>query len=297
MNGVCPNVFRLKAFYPKALKWSCAIVVSLLVHVAAAGIYSYQAQPEQGYSLGEGEGGVEVGLGQAGSYVHSAAEPEPQKTPDSEPVANPEPPVEKAESKSAPKPVKKPEPAKIQVETPVKATVKTVQAEHAKHSLAVEKPATPVEDESEKSDVTPQKEAELDQAKTDLKSGRENTTASVRATGRAKGAKSGARKGDSRHYFGEVTAWLNQHKRYPVELKKKKKQGVVVVQFTVNRDGVVTASSIKKSSGILQLDTAALQMLSDASPLPAIPDWMGRQTLTLALPVEYSLITNTVFKE
>jgi protein TonB len=121
--------------------------------------------------------------------------------------------------------------------------------------------------------------------------------ASIKATGRTNSNRSGASKGETNRYFGEIMAWLSKHKRYPVELKKKKKQGVVTVEFSIDRNGYLLSARVKKGSDYPELDAAAMAMLSNASPLPAMPDWMDRQTLTLSIPVEYSLITNSSFKE
>jgi periplasmic protein TonB len=92
-------------------------------------------------------------------------------------------------------------------------------------------------------------------------------------------------------YYQKLIQKLNAHKSYPTELKKDKIQGVVIVRFTLNRNGEVLASSIKKSSGNSALDNAALEVLKKASPLPPMPDFINGETLTLSLPVDYSLIT------
>ncbi|WP_148312720.1 energy transducer TonB [Marinobacter similis] len=86
-------------------------------------------------------------------------------------------------------------------------------------------------------------------------------------------------------------AWLHQHKDYPPELKKEKVQGVVVIKFSINQRGEVISASIKTGSGHASLDQAALDMLERANPVPPIPEAMARERLTLAIPVEYSLIT------
>jgi len=65
----------------------------------------------------------------------------------------------------------------------------------------------------------------------------------------------------------------------------------------LQRDGSVTASSVKKSCGHAQLDQAALDMLNAAAPLPPLPASMDRQQLTLVIPIEFSLITNNRYKE
>ena len=93
-------------------------------------------------------------------------------------------------------------------------------------------------------------------------------------------------------YLAELFRKLARHKVYPAELKKNRIEGRVVVKFTLAADGRVMNPSIQQSSGHDSLDEAALQMLNRASPLPAIPTWMKRSELTLAVPVEYSLLTD-----
>jgi protein TonB len=95
-----------------------------------------------------------------------------------------------------------------------------------------------------------------------------------------------------RNYINAVMRQLHRHKTYPRELKKAKVEGTVVLEFTIDRDGRLCASSVQRSSGSPELDRAALDMLARADPLPAIPDFMNRDELALAIPVEYSLITD-----
>lgn len=92
-------------------------------------------------------------------------------------------------------------------------------------------------------------------------------------------------------YFSQLNGWLNRHKRYPAAAKKAKQQGVVIVNFTIDRRGALLSSRIERSSGQALLDDAALALLQRAAPMPRIPDSMGLQTLTVSLPIDYSLIT------
>ena len=113
----------------------------------------------------------------------------------------------------------------------------------------------------------------------------------ARATGRRQSRRFGGRTGDPTSYFSDLIAWLNQYKDYPTALKKRKQQGVVVVAFTIDRSGTVLVSSVQHSSGYPLLDRAALDMLDRASPLPSMPESMPQESLNLAVPVEYSLVT------
>jgi protein TonB len=95
-----------------------------------------------------------------------------------------------------------------------------------------------------------------------------------------------------RNYIAAVMRQLQRHKTYPRPLKKAKVEGTVLVEFTIDRHGRLVASTVKRGSGHPDLDRAALDMLARADPLPGIPDFMQRNELALAIPVEYSLITD-----
>ncbi len=93
-------------------------------------------------------------------------------------------------------------------------------------------------------------------------------------------------------YFSLVSAHLNRKKKYPNEAKKALQQGIVTVRFTVNRDGGVSAVSIKRSSGHAVLDQATLDLMQRVAPLPKFPKSMTRDSVTLSLPIDYSLKTS-----
>lgn len=88
-----------------------------------------------------------------------------------------------------------------------------------------------------------------------------------------------------------LTAALLQHRRYPGEARKQRLQGVVAVRFTLDGAGHVLSMSVARSSGYAALDQAALDVLTLADPLPAIPPEFGKDRLTVTVPIEYSLIT------
>jgi protein TonB len=92
-------------------------------------------------------------------------------------------------------------------------------------------------------------------------------------------------------YFSQLKGWLNRNKRYPTAAKKARQQGVVIVNFTIDRRGMLLDSHVEKSSGHALLDDAALALLQRAAPMPRIPESMGLQVLSISLPIDYSLIT------
>lgn len=102
----------------------------------------------------------------------------------------------------------------------------------------------------------------------------------------------GGSQNQQHNYLAELMRKLNRHKVYPPELKREKIEGRVLLKFTIAADGQVVFADVQGSSGSSDLDSAAMNMLKRASPLPAIPAWMNRSELTLSIPVEYSLITD-----
>lgn len=93
-------------------------------------------------------------------------------------------------------------------------------------------------------------------------------------------------------YFALLSAHLNKRKRYPVEAKKARQQGVVTLRFTVHADGSITGGTIRKSSGHDVLDAATLDLLQRVAPLPKFPKSMTKASVTLSLPIDYSLQTS-----
>lgn len=92
-------------------------------------------------------------------------------------------------------------------------------------------------------------------------------------------------------YYSLLSAHLNRKKRYPTEAKKARQQGVVTVRFTVHSNGSISSSSIRKSSGHALLDQATLDLMQRVAPLPKFPESMTKDSVTISLPIDYSLRT------
>lgn len=93
-------------------------------------------------------------------------------------------------------------------------------------------------------------------------------------------------------YYSLINAHLARKKRYPTEAKKARQQGVVTVRFTVDREGAVSGIAIKRSSGHDILDQATLDLLQRVAPLPRMPASLKKDSVTLSLPIDYSLKTD-----
>ncbi|WP_335987331.1 TonB family protein [Spongiibacter tropicus] len=279
------------------VSWPIAIAVSLLIHGGLAiGYWQSRPAPHQGGAIGEGEYGFEIGLGMAGSYTDAVARQKAkQRQQEAEAEKQRERQQREAKAKQEarkPKPEPKPEP-KPKPKAPAPVVAKTAEPspaeadyQHSETPPAAESPSPAPAAEPPKQNTVASAEPNDTQSQ-----------ASRKATGSGSQQKLGGRPGAARDYFSTLMAWLNHHKRYPKIAKKNKEQGIVKLKFTIAKDGSISNASIHTGSGHRRLDEAAMKMLREADPVPGIPDDLGRDTLTLVIPVEYSLITNNSYVE
>jgi periplasmic protein TonB len=82
---------------------------------------------------------------------------------------------------------------------------------------------------------------------------------------------------------------LQQYKRYPQSAQTQGEQGVVLLGFSVDRNGRVIKHHIVQSSGHTDLDNEVMAMIERAQPLPAFPASMTQPILDLTVPIRFSL--------
>ena len=82
---------------------------------------------------------------------------------------------------------------------------------------------------------------------------------------------------------------LQRFKSYPSGARARNEQGVVMLSFTVDRDGHVLSRQIVTGSGYADLDAEVLTMLEHAQPLPAFPASMTQAQQDFSVPIRFSL--------
>ena len=70
-------------------------------------------------------------------------------------------------------------------------------------------------------------------------------------------------------------------------LKPLKDAVTVRVAFTVARDGRLLRSALTKSSGLMDVDQIAMDMITQAEPFPPMPAQLADNDVTFELPVRF----------
>lgn len=86
-----------------------------------------------------------------------------------------------------------------------------------------------------------------------------------------------------------LQTWLERHKEYPRRARRRHQQGIVLLYFVMNRQGVVLHHEIRQSSGHRLLDREVSQMIKRAQPLPPMPESLTGSQLELVVPVQFAL--------
>ena len=106
------------------------------------------------------------------------------------------------------------------------------------------------------------------------------------------GAASNQQADSRQNWQSAILARLQQAKRYPAYARRMHQEDIVMVKFTLNRDGQVLDSEVIKSQGYAALDREAESLPSRVSPLPKPPASAfaeGASEMTLTVPIAFVL--------
>lgn len=86
------------------------------------------------------------------------------------------------------------------------------------------------------------------------------------------------------NYDGKIRAKLNRAKRYPSAARREKAEGTATIRFVVQSNGSLGSVSLIGSSGFQALDDAAIQTVQRAGPFADTPTGQPR---TVTIPIEF----------
>jgi periplasmic protein TonB len=90
------------------------------------------------------------------------------------------------------------------------------------------------------------------------------------------------------NWQGALAAWLEAHKTYPEQARRRGEQGRASVRFTVDHSGQVLDIAIVSSTGSSILDDAIERMLRGAR-VPPFPASMDETQVTVTVQIRYAL--------
>ena len=89
-------------------------------------------------------------------------------------------------------------------------------------------------------------------------------------------------------YYGVIRNILDSNKKYPLLSLQRRQEGTPVVEFTIQKNGEVTNLNLV-SSGYRLLDREAQKIVIKSSPFPPIPESVGKNSIDLRIPINFSL--------
>jgi len=82
---------------------------------------------------------------------------------------------------------------------------------------------------------------------------------------------------------------IQENKRYPYQAKKEHIEGVVELQFTIDKNGFLKNVNIIKTSGYKILDDEALATINRSAPYPSISDKINIERLDLQVKLIFKI--------
>lgn len=90
-------------------------------------------------------------------------------------------------------------------------------------------------------------------------------------------------------FWAEVRGRIAKSQKYPLWARRNNIEGVVVVRFSLTKEGRIQKAEVEKSSGHSVLDEAALEAVLRGDPYPPAPDGVSGGELVGKVPIRFSL--------
>lgn len=260
---------------PSLRRWVIAGVVVLGAHIGVAAALGAWMSPTE--SAGGPKNAVLIDMvafaSESAAVAQSESQPQPQPNPEPrEKPESPQPPTPQPEPVPEPDPIEPeplPEPEPVPEPEPIEP--EPIEPDPIPEpEPKPEPPPLPEEKDLVRNEAEPQQVAAAQQK--------------VRQPQDAVGSS-----GEVVTWQGRLARHLERHKRYPRAARRRDEQGTAAVKFTMNRSGEVQDCRLVRSSGHGSLDTAACELVFSAQPLPPPPGELPGETLSMTVPVDYSL--------
>lgn len=97
---------------------------------------------------------------------------------------------------------------------------------------------------------------------------------------------SGTSSSEVAEYKSRIRREIERHKKYSQRARMMRKQGVVIVAFSIGNDGSISGAHIVKSSGTEDLDNSALAAVNAAKPVGPKPSGMSN---AISVPISFKI--------
>ncbi len=224
----------------------------------------------------------------------ATSEPLPEPIPETveQPLPEPPPPEaepEVAEALTEPPPVIEPEPLPEPVPEidPIEQMV-MAELENVEVPIPMMRPPVPKPPVEKKKEPAPKKVVKKQVQPPASQAAR---TAKAEVAQSTRNAASATANGSGRsvspaRWQSRLMSHLERRKRYPSAARSNREEGTVYVRFRIDDSGNVLSVSLSRSSGYPTLDSAVLDMVRAASPVPAPPEGVNK---TITAPVRFNL--------
>ena len=94
----------------------------------------------------------------------------------------------------------------------------------------------------------------------------------------------------------QVASWhrrialqVERNKGYPASARARHETGTAELAFTINRNGMITASRVVRTSGFASLDQETIDTVRRAQPFPPPPPNMPGDTFEFTVPIRFNI--------